>query len=217
MPDLSAIATPWWRIAIDVAIAVGTVGAVVVALFGQAFRGKFFPPKLTLSLANALGEATRVTITPPSGSPTQPREEEARYYHLRARNLRTWSPATDARVVLLRVEEPGPDGNLQVRWTGDIPLSWRHGTVFPPFRVIGPDVFADLCGVVRGKWLHLAALMSPHNLETIRRTRTDLVVSVQLHATQANSDVLRIRISWDGGFASGAHEMRRHLTVEQIA
>jgi hypothetical protein len=201
---------------LDAGIALGTVGAVIVALFGQAFRAKFFPPKLALSLADALGEGTRVRITPPAESTEQPREEEARYYHLRVKNSRRWSPATEARVVLLQVEEPGPDGRLQVRWNGDIPLGWRHNSIFPPFRVVGPDAFADLCSVVRGKWIELHTLVSPFNLETRRRQAATLVVSVQVHATETNSNTLRLRISWDGGFAGGAQEMRRHLTVEEV-
>lgn len=47
----------WW---VNVAVAAGTISAVLVALFGEAFRTKFFPPKLSLELANSNGEATRV-------------------------------------------------------------------------------------------------------------------------------------------------------------
>jgi hypothetical protein len=33
----------WWNWWLHLAVAVGTIGAVLVALFGQAFRAKFFP------------------------------------------------------------------------------------------------------------------------------------------------------------------------------
>jgi hypothetical protein len=89
---------------VDVAIALGTIGAVLVALFGQAFRAKFFPPKLSLQLTDRNGEATRKSIG--EGPLTQP----ARYYHIQVSNARRWSPARDVRIVLLQVEEPGPDG-----------------------------------------------------------------------------------------------------------
>ena len=216
MADPFQFATPAWRIVLDVAAALGTVSAVLVALFGQAFRAKFFPPKLSLSLADVLGEGTHVMLVPPPGVQSEPRSEEARYYHLQVANSRRWSPATEARVVLLQVEEPGPDGRLQIRWNGDIPLGWRHNTVFPPFRTVGPDAFADLCSVVREKWLQLHTLLTPFNLETTRRQAATLVVSVQVHAAEANSNVVRIKIAWDGRFAEGAQEMRRHLTVEEI-
>jgi len=206
----------WWRVALDVAVALGTVGAVVVALFGQAFRSKFFPPKLSLTLAGEFGEATRVAVVPPEGSGQQPRQEAARYFHLRVENMRRWSPATAVHVVLLQVEEPGPDGKLQVRWTGDVPLVWRHNNVFPPYRSVGPDVLADLFSVVKNKWLQLHTLVIPFNLDIIRRSSTSLVLTVQARATEADSNILRVRISWDGGWEDGAQEMRRHLKVEVV-
>ena len=203
------------RTVLDTAIAVGTLSAVLVALFGQAFRAKFFPPKLSVSLADTLGEATMLMIPPPSGSNESGRTTEARYYHLRVTNSRRWSPATDTRVVLLQVEEPGPDGTLQVRWTGDIPLSWRHNTIFPPYRVVGPDAYADLCSVVNGNWIQLHTLVQPFSLRTVRQEPTTMVVSVQALSTQANSKALRLRISWDGKFEKGAQEMQNHLTIKE--
>jgi hypothetical protein len=211
-------ATPWWRIVIDVAIAVGTVGATLVALFGQPFRAKFLPPKLTLRLHDALGEASRWRDEPPPGSAQagQSGEVDARFYHLRVQNARRWSPARDARVVLLQVEEPGPDGTLQVRWTGDIPLSWRHDNVLPLFRVVGPDAYADLCSVISGKGFELRTLISPYILQTKRREPTTVVVTVQVQAAEKNSNTLRVRIAWDGSFDRGTQEMQRHLTVAEV-
>jgi len=206
----------WMNWAVQFAVAVGTVGAVFVALFGEAFRAKFFPPHLSLRLADALGEGTRVSIFPPPGVTTQPRPEDARYYHLLVTNSRRWSPATETRVVLLQVEQPGPDGILQIRWRGDIPLGWRHGGILPPYRTVGPDAFADLCSVIKGKWLQIHTLIAPNNLETIHRQAVTLVVSIQAQAAEANSNILRIRIAWDGGFDTGTQEMRRHITVEEM-
>ena len=211
MPDPIVLQAPWWRIVLDVATALLTLIAVSVALFGQAFRAKFFPPKLTLRLADRLGEATRARFDPPNAAP---HVEDGRYYHLRVENRRRWSPATDARVVLLQLEEPGPDGRWQVRWTGNIPLQWRHGDVLPIFRVIGPVTFADLCSVVVTEGFRLHTLISPYVLHTVRPTATKLALTVQAHSAESNSDPLRIEIAWDGGFHTGAQEMRQHLTVE---
>ena len=211
MPDPIALVVPWWRIVLDVTAVVGTFAAVSVALFGQAFRSKFFPPRLTLSLAHELGEKTEVRFDPPNAAA---HVEDGRYYHLRVENRRRWSPATDARVVLLQLEEPGPDGRWQVRWTGDIPMQWRHGDVLPPARVIGPVAFADLCSVVVTEGFRLHTLISPYVLHTVRPTATKLALTVQAHSAESNSDPLRIEIAWDGGFHTGAQEMRQHLTVE---
>jgi hypothetical protein len=113
----------WWNWWVNVAVATGTITAVLVALFGDAFRAKFFPPKLSLELANRNGEATRV-----QGSAGQ---EEARYYHVRVSNSRRWSPANQVQIVLLQVEEPDPNRNLQVVWRGDIPNRVETSTALP--------------------------------------------------------------------------------------
>lgn len=203
------------KIILDIAIAAGTIGAVIVALFGQAFRAKFFPPKLSISLADESGEATMLSIMPPQGSNVPARITEARFYHLRVTNARRWSPATDTRIVLLQSEEPGPDGQLQVRWTGDIPLSWRHNPVFPPYRVVGPDAYADLCSVVNGSWMQLHTLVQPSSLNPVRTGPSTMVLLLQAHSTQTNSVPLRLRISWDGSFETGAQEMKNHLTIKE--
>jgi hypothetical protein len=39
----------WW---VQLAVALCTLLAVLVALFGQSFRVKFFPPRLSLTLAD---------------------------------------------------------------------------------------------------------------------------------------------------------------------
>lgn len=44
---------------INVAVAVGTIGAVWATLFGKWFRAKVFPPKLLLRLHDPEGESTQ--------------------------------------------------------------------------------------------------------------------------------------------------------------
>ena len=142
----------WWKWWPQVAVAVGTIGAVLVALFGQAFRAKFFPPKLSLRLENTSGEAIQESAW------------KARYYHLRVSNSRRWSPAHEVRVVLLREEEPGPNEELQVTWSGNVPLIWKNQPVHPLLRTIGPSAWADLCSVKESKILRIHPMIRPNNL-----------------------------------------------------
>ena len=216
MPEPSVSFAFWWTWWVQVAVAAGTIGAVLVALFGQAFRAKFFPPQLSLRLLNPQGEKTRVRLTPPQGTDADSRMEDARYYHLRVSNTRRWSPANQVQVVLLRVEEPGPNDAFQITWTGDIPLGWRHQVLFPPSRTIGAEADVDLCSVVKDKWVELHTLIAPFNLEVRRRSPSTLVLYVQARGNECDSPVLRIRIAWDGKWHDGSEEMRRHLIVEQL-
>jgi hypothetical protein len=198
----------WWQWWVDVAIALGTIGAVLVALFGQAFRAKFFPPRLSLQLSDRNGEATRESKG--EGLPSQP----ARYYHVQVSNARRWSPARDVRIVLLQVEEPGPDGEPQVIWRGDIPFGWRHGVLFPIARTIGPNAFADLVSVRESRRLQLHLLIAPFNLEVVRDRASTLILTLQARGNEAESSPLRVKIAWDGEWNSGEVEMRRHMKVD---
>lgn len=189
--------------------------AVLVALFGQAFRDKFFPPKLTIRLLNPEGELTSVQLSWPEDGVVRERAEHARYYHLQVSNSRRWSPATQVQVVLLQVEEPGPDGRLVVRWTGAAPFIWRHQEVYSALRTIGADADTDFCNVVKDKWLGLNLMVHPFNLNTQKREPCSLVLSVRAQCNEAESPVIRIKIAWDGKWADGTKEMRQHLVVEE--
>jgi hypothetical protein len=194
----------WWNWWLHLAVAVGTIGAVLVALFGQAFRAKFFPPKLSLRLENTSGEAIQESAW------------KARYYHLIVSNSRRWSPAHEVRVVLLREEEPGPNEDLQVIWTGNVPLIWKNQPVHPLLRTIGPTAWADLCSVKEREILRIHPMIRPNNLTVTWKKRATIVLTVQAQATEGESQPLKIRIAWDGEWERGEAEMKRHLMVEEF-
>ena len=209
----------WWSWWVAAAAAFGTIATVIVALFGQAFRTKFFPPRLALRLVMPEGEKAKVRLEwyeHDVPGVAQSRWEDARYYHLRVSNERRWSPANNVQVFLMRMEEPGPDGDLQLKWTGEVPMRWRHQEVFPPTRPIGPSADCDLCSVVKDKWLELLPLVAPYNLDIKRREECLVVLSLQARGNEADSPILRVRVSWDGGWEDGAQEMKRHLVVKVL-
>lgn len=146
------------------------------------------------------------------------RWEDARYYHIRVSNgRRQLSPANGVQVFLIRMEEPGPDGELQTKWIGDIPMRWRNQEFFPPTRTFGPPYDSDLCYVVKGKWLELLPLITPYNLDVKRKEKSLFVLSLQARANETDSAILRIQISWDGNWEDGDLEMKNHLKVKVIS
>lgn len=204
----------WW---VNIAVAIGTISAVIVALFGQAFRAKFFPPKLALKLIHPEGEKTKQRLTWFDGNQQKERWEDVRYYHVQVQNYRRWSPANQTQVFLTKLEEPGPDDDLQVTWRGDIPIGWRHQDVHPTARTIGPAADCDLCSVVKGKWLQLHPLVTPYNLNAQRGEKSILVLTLQARSNEGDSSLVRIQIAWDGEWNDGADEMKRHLTVKVLS
>lgn len=207
----------WWNWGATAAGAAATFSAVLVALFGQAFRDKYFPPKLSCRLLSTDGEHVNVQLSWNEDGTVRERSEDARFYHLQVSNGRRWSPAREVQVVLLQVEEPGPDGRLHVSWTGAVPFIWRHQEVHAARRTIGPDADADLCNVVKGKWLALNLMVHPFNLKSRREEACTLVLTMRAQGNEGDSPTLRLKIAWDGQWSDGALEMRRHISFEILS
>ena len=204
----------WMGWIVQVAIAVGTISAVLVALFGGWLRGRLAPPRLMLKLENADGVKTPVSLKAPDGST---RETMGRWYHVRVSNERRWSPATQVQVFLLRVEEPDAAGEFKVTWLGEIPIRWRDQEIKPLVRTIGHADDCDLCSVVEEKWLELHPLVIPHALDARRRTSCRLIVTLQARGVEADSNLLRVEIAWDGKWSEDADEMAHHMVVKGIS
>jgi hypothetical protein len=154
---------------------------------------------------------TPVVLNAPDGTT---RETVGRWYHLRVTNERRgWSPATQVQVFLLRVEEPDAAGEYKITWVGEIPMRWRHQEASPLTRTIGYPADCDLCSVVKEKWIELHPLVVPLALNAKRREACNLVVTLQARGLETDSNLVRVKIAWDGQWADDAEEMARHMTI----
>lgn len=216
MCEPRAIVQFWLNWGVQVAVAIATLATVLVALFGQAFRSKFFPPQLRLRIANATDEKAKVTLRWVEGNTEHQRLEDARYYRIHVTNARRWSPANQVHVALLQVEEPSADGQFAVSWVGNVPLVWMHQPVLSVLRTVGPAAQADLCSVVKGKWFQLHPLVPTSNIEVTRRSATRMILSVQARSNEVDSSVFRVAVSWDGQWHDGALEMQGHFSVKVL-
>jgi len=205
----------WWNWWVQLGVSLGTIAAALVALFGAAWRAKFFPPILRLALLRPDGEKTPVRLDPPSATGAPSRMEDARFFHLSVKNERRWSPAHEVQVFLTRIESPGSDGSMTIEWLGSLPMRWRHQEVFPLTRVVGPTAECDLLGVVKGKFVELHALIAPYNLQTRRPSPTHFIATFEARSSEANSPPLRIEVHWDGAWHDGDREMKRHFSIRE--
>lgn len=210
---MSPIEQFWWNWGIQCVVAIATLMAVSVALFGDWIKARLFQPRLELSLKATRGESTVATLQAPNGDV---RQECCRMYHVTATNKVKWPQATHVQVLLTRLEEFGPDGLPQVKWTGDVPMRWRHQEIYPFARTIGPAADCDLLSVVRAKWLELHPILVPNNLPARRGGKANFVVVLQARSNEARSPILRNQVSWDGEWEDGEVEMSRHLTVRVV-
>jgi len=209
----------WWNWWVNFGIAIATFSAVLVALFGDSIKARLFHSKLKISLRNSIGEKTQVQYYKTNEKNEQVLiTEDARYYHVKVKNLATWPSSTQTQVLLQRVEQPGPDGRLQIKWDGEVPMEWMHQSLYPITRTIGPEAICDLCSVVKNNpiYLNLLPIISPNSLITKYIGKTVLVLTLQAKGNEGESHIARLEISWDGLWEDGEIEMIRHFIVKDI-
>ena len=211
-------ASPWWDP--QTAVAIAMFLTVVVALFGESIRARLFKPKLELTLEKPHGVVADVGIASeqdPQNFTVKVRKEAARFYHLRVSNVPRWPPATQVAVYLLRIEQPGPDGEFRSTWNGELPLLWQHSEVMPAFRTIGPAVNCALCSVVKGEWVGLHPQVMPQPFQDQYRAPANVRLLLQARSIERDSDLILIEISWDGEWEDGEVEMGKHMVVRVVS
>lgn len=212
----------WWNWWVQAAVAVGTIGAVFVAIFGKPIRSKCFQPRLEVALKNEVGERTPRTIGRlPDG---QWRFEESPYYHLRVSNERgDWAPAKEVEVILVGIEDV--DGRLI--WEGEVPMRWRNQEFVAHTRRIGPDGDCDLCCVGAESGFSLLVRLPLTSLTTTATSGVNtqnvkegftIVARLQVRCSnQVRPVTFRFRLAWSGRWARADDEMRQNMVITQLA
>jgi hypothetical protein len=98
----------WWTWTAEAATAIGTIGAVIVALFGGWLRAHLAAPRLEIRLGRGDKKGFRVPVL--MSLDGKQIDTVGRWYHLCVENKRRWSPAKDVRLLLLKLEFP--DGTI---------------------------------------------------------------------------------------------------------
>lgn len=202
----------FWYMVVNALVAAGTIGAVFAALFGQAIRARFFPPIFETKILKLAGEPC--PLTDQTGKPVG----DGRYYHLNVRNTRRWTPATHSQLRLIRVETHGHDGQLQIKWDGDIPIRRRHQEFYPTEAVIGSPIHYDLCAIQKTgaiPMLILEPIVPANNLPIQWSGDTHFIASFQLKCSERDSQVVRVQFDWDGTWQEGDAEIQKHFKLKE--
>jgi hypothetical protein len=202
-----------WYMVVNALVALGTIGAVIAALFGKPIISKFFPPSFSISILRPVGEL--IPLMDGAGRPAG----NARYFHLQVRNLRGWSRATHAQLRLVRVETAGPDQQFQIEWDGDIPIRRQHQQSYPSESEIGySPVNFDLCELRGGTQpvLSLMPIIRATNLPYQWAEDAHLIAAFQVKSPEAESRVVRIQIDWDGAWHTDDGESAKHLKLRVL-
>jgi hypothetical protein len=222
----------WWNWWVQFATALGTIGAVMLALFGNWFRYRFAPPKLSISLLDPAGEETEAQIrgveteaqirgeVPPTDVVTK-----VRWFHVRVQNDRIWAEATDVQVFLLSVEEPDASDQFTSVWTGAVPLKWRHMQSMNPAatRTFGYPYDADLVAFFKratttpDPFMQLQVLLPLGRLSIFRVGKARLRLTLQARGRYTASNRLTVVLAWDGTWPESAEQARRRIVVSEVA
>lgn len=203
------MAMPAW--VSEVGVATG-VAVAVLAVWGERIRTSVLRPQLRLELRDRLGELTEQVITDIHGNVTV---LPARYYHLRVQNYARFPAAHEVQVFLTRIETPGPNGDPQIFYDTELPLSWMHPQLYKdPRRTIGyPTVaFSDLFFVRPGR-LELLPMIVPNNLQNAFQPDAHFWVTVVARGIDGESNHLRLKVDWNGQWHLGQAEMANNLKI----
>ena len=207
----------WMNWIVSVVIAIGTIGAVIFALFGGWFRQRVTPPQLIAKLINERGVKVAPTVlTFPDGH-TEP--TVSRWYHIRLENRRRWSRATQAHVFLTNVEEPNAAGEFVSLWSGAIPLKIRYEGIVLTGRTVGPPIEYDLCSVFRvvgGAILQLHTVVQPANVQIQRDKPCNLRLTLQARSLEIDSKPIQVQVIWDGLWSDDTDQMINHMIIRQL-
>ena len=189
----------WWNWWVQAFTALGTIGAVLVALFGQRIKA-LFPPRLHISLPHPLGEWCPAEIPRPDGTRFR---TDSRWFHIHVENQRRQLvPATAVQVFLQKIDEfDAAVGQWRVAWSAsEVPIGWKNQNVKPPALTIGRPDGCDLFSIIRADppVLSLYPLVGVFSLNTEWRTACRLLLTLQARSVETDSNILQVEITWNG-------------------
>ncbi len=191
----------WWNWFVQLGVAVGTIGAVGVGLW-SAFR-QVKRAVLVMKVLREEGEFTKLN----TGEPVQ-------MFHLEVSNAQRDVVATRVQVYLSALAIVRGE-KLEEVWRGDLALRWRDQEFVPKFQKIGGAKHCDLfrCGKLSG--ITLMTLFVPNTLATHTNyiEKCTLALFLQARSNQADSELTRFDVHWNGLWAEDGEEMKQHLQI----
>lgn len=200
----------WMEWLVQVVIAIATIAAVIVALFGGWLRSRLASPRLHLSLVSRRGVQVPSVLSHADGTKE---ETKSRWYHLKLENQRRWAPANQCHVYLVTYEERDAAGTYQLAWRGAVPMKVRNvGVVLEGFAV-GPQVEFDLCSVIKPGIFQLHPVLAPNSVVTYSQAPVAMRLTFQARSVEKDGELLRVEIRWDGLWDDDGDDMERHLVL----
>ena len=200
------MALDWGNVAQWLA-AIGSISAVVVALWGQQIRQRFLPPKLSIKLLQRPGTEALAGLPP--------NQQSSLWYHTMVENKARWFPIREVRVYLLKVKYLH---FMPVKtWEGFVPMPWRNEDALEKGadRSIGHSAEADLFAIVGNNARLTTRFRNFDRLQTDFNGPIHLRATVQARGIEADSPELTIDIQWDGTWPA-SHDEAQHVLLKPV-
>jgi hypothetical protein len=194
---------------VQVFVAIGTLGAVFVAIWGEWFRNKFAGPRLSIEIHNN----SQGTLGRGSGT------TRVIYYHLRVINSRTWAPARRCRVLLRAIRRRRPDQQFYtVELPVSIPIFWAPRNSAPLERDIVREAVLDFGSLTEGAESFVPSLtVTLGSFDGLVRADEPVHFVMQVCAEGYETIEEQVfEVAWDGRWSDNMSEMARHLTLRKV-
>ena len=188
--------------------AIGTVIVAALAIWGDKVRSIVAGPKIRIRLREARGNLT----TRANGTRTV-------YYHIAVTNARTWSPARNLIVRLIKIETMAADRRFQPeRLVHSLQFTWAN----PQFHEISPTVTSsDMCDfgfIDEGSEGFVPSMyVMPNDFEGIVQAEETRRFTIDATADNYHSKTpLVLEVAWDGTWTADTEQLMRHLVIREI-
>ena len=188
--------------------AAGVVVAIligIIAIWGERIRQAWNNPRLILTLIEPTFTSTQSGV-------------KGWYYRLQVENSKPSCPASNVRIILVKAEKKGPDGNWrEYKFSGPTQVMWQFPQLSPLYATVGPGEIATFgCLLENSKTFDLRLYSYPNNLfKTIGSNDPTRLVFIAV-SDSAKSESIVVEIAWDGQWFEGRQEIDDHCVVKSI-
>lgn len=197
-----------WNLVFQGFIAIGTVAVAILAIWGNYFKYRLVPPKLTIRTSNTRGTVTQFT-----------NGQRVIYYHLEVVNQRSWSTARSCNVRLRSLSRKLTNGDFR-----NIPLPvtpsfvWAPAELTPPVINLSHEQTLDFGRVVEGDDKFSPVLnIYPNNFDGFVKKDECLRYSLEVVAEGFKTKKLQVfEVAWNGKWSDNLDKMENNLTIREI-
>ena len=206
-PIQSCISKENINLLIQATIAIGTIAVAIIAIWGDYFRKKLFPPKAKIALHNVDGMLTYYQDSTPVW-----------FYNLKVINQTHFS-LKNCRVFLKEIRKKGPDDSYD-----KIPLSvphqfiWSPGGFEPKEILINKEQIFDFGSIRKGSDCWKPELYwRANNFNGDVKQGEVIRYILEVDAEGMTSEIKQIyEVAWNGKWSEKLEEMKLNLKIHEV-